>query len=111
MSARERIRDMRVFVFFDLPVDTAAQRKEYRLFRKYLVKEGFLMLQESVYAKLVVNDAQANAAIVRLRQHRPPAGLVQALKVTEKQFAAMEFITGARQSYSEIDTLEGFVVL
>ena len=98
-------------VFFDLPVDTAAQRKEYRLFRKYLVKEGFLMLQESVYAKLVVNDAQANAAVVRLRQHRPPAGLVQALKVTEKQFAAMEFITGARQSYSEIDTLEGFVVL
>ena len=36
---------------------------------------------------------------------------MQALKVTEKQFAAMEFITGARQSYSEIDTLEGFVVL
>ena len=64
MSARERIRYMRVFVFFDLPVDTAAQRKEYRLFRKYLVKEGFLMLQESVYAKLVVNDAQANAAVI-----------------------------------------------
>ena len=99
---------MRVFVFFDLPVDTATQRKEYRLFRKYLIKEGFLMLQESVYAKLVVNDAQAGAAINRLRQHRPPAGLVQALKVTEKQFATMEFIT---QSYDELDTLEGFVVL
>ncbi|WP_281655431.1 CRISPR-associated endonuclease Cas2 [Eggerthella sinensis] len=102
---------MRVFVFFDLPVETAAQRKEYRLFRKYLVKEGFLMLQESVYAKLVVNDAQAGAAIARLRQRRPPAGLVQALKVTEKQFASMEFITGVRSPYSEVDTLEGFVVL
>ena len=111
MSARERVRYMRVFVLFDLPVETAVQRKEYRLFRKYLVKEGFLMLQESVYAKLVVNDAQANAAVVRLRQHRPPAGLVQALKVTEKQFAGMEFITGSRQSYSELDTLEEFVVL
>lgn len=102
---------MRVFVFFDLPVDTAAQRKEYRLFRKHLIKEGFLMLQESVYAKLVVNDAQASAAVARLRQHRPPFGLVQTLKVTEKQFASMEFIAGARQSYSELDTLEGFVVL
>ena len=35
MSARERVRHMRVFVFFDLPVETAAQReKTYRLFRK-----------------------------------------------------------------------------
>lgn len=102
---------MRVFVFFDLPVDTASQRKEYRLFRKHLIKEGFLMLQESVYAKLVMNDAQANATIGRLRQKRPPAGLVQALKVTEKQFASMEFITGARRDCDELDTLEGFVVL
>ncbi len=111
MNARERVRYMRVFVFFDLPVDTALQRKEYRLFRKHLLKEGFLMLQESVYAKLVVNDTQANAAIGRLRQNRPPSGLVQALKVTEKQFASMAFITGARRSCDELDTLEGFVVL
>ena len=46
-----------------------------------------------------------------IRDSRPPAGLVQALKVTEKQFAGMEFITGSRQSYSELDTLEEFVVL
>ena len=102
---------MRVFVFFDLPVETAAQRKSYRLFRKYLIKEGYLMLQESVYAKLVVNDAQAATAIARLHKHRPPTGLVQALKVTEKQFAGMQFIVGSRQEYSEIDTLEEFVVL
>lgn len=102
---------MRVFVFFDLPADTASQRKEYRLFRKCLIKEGFLMLQESVYAKLVMNDAQANATIGRLRQKRPPTGLVQALKVTEKQFASMEFITGTRRDRDELDTLEGFVVL
>ena len=40
MSSRERARFMRVFVFFDLPIETAAQRRDYRLFRKYLVKEG-----------------------------------------------------------------------
>lgn len=107
----ERIRYMRVFVFFDLPVDTAMQRKSYRLFRKYLLKEGYLMLQESVYAKLVVNDAQAGAAIARLHGHRPSSGLVQALKVTEKQFAGMEFIAGSQHERAEIDTLEEFVVL
>ena len=50
---------MRLMVFFDLPVETAMQRKEYRLFRKFLIKDGYLMLQESVYAKLVVNDGAA----------------------------------------------------
>ena len=102
---------MRVIVFFDLPTETAAQRKSYRLFRKYLLKEGYLMLQESVYAKLVIDDAHAKSAITRLRENRPPAGLVQSLKVTEKQFASMDFISGARQEHEEIDSLEGFVVL
>ena len=99
---------MRLMVFFDLPVETAMQRKEYRLFRKFLIKDGYLMLQESVYAKLVVNDGAAGAAVMRLRKHRPPEGLVQVLKVTEKQFATMDYIVGNRD---EVDTMEEFVVL
>ena len=102
---------MRLLVFFDLPIETAPQRKNYRLFRKHLIKEGFLMLQKSVYAKLVTNDGAAGAAIMRLRKHRPPEGLIQILKVTEKQFATMEYITGNREAYDEVDTMEEFVVL
>lgn len=102
---------MRLIVFFDLPTETAAQRKNYRVFRKYLLKEGYLMLQESVYAKLVVDDAHAKAALARLKENRPPSGLIQSLKVTEKQFAAMDFISGERQQHDEVDSLEGFVVL
>lgn len=107
----ERIRYMRLIVFFDLPVETAVQRKNYRLFRKYLIKEGYLMLQESVYAKLVTNNGAASAAITRLKKHRPPQGLVQVLKVTEKQFSTMTYITGNRESYDEVDTMEEFIVL
>lgn len=111
MSGQERVRFMRVIVFFDLPVDTAAQRKEYRLFRKRLLKEGYLMLQESVYAKLVINDSAANSAIRQLRKIRPPVGLVQALKVTEKQYATMAYITGGEKEFEELDTMEEFVVI
>ena len=45
-------RYMRVMVFFDLPTVTSANRRDYAQFRKYLVKSGFIMLQESVYCKL-----------------------------------------------------------
>lgn len=106
-----RIRYMRLVVFFDLPVETAKQRKDYRLFRKFLLKDGYLMLQESVYARLVVNDAAAGASIARLRKHRPPAGLVQVLKVTERQFETMTYITGNREAYDEVDTMEELVII
>lgn len=98
-------------MFFDLPVETAKQRKDYRLFRKYLIKEGYLMVQESAYSKLVTTEAASSAAIDRLRKHRPPAGLVQVLRVTEKQYATMTYITGERGSYDELDTMEDLVVI
>ena len=43
---------MRVMVMFDLPVITTEQRREYTRFRKYLLKNGFVMMQESIYTKL-----------------------------------------------------------
>ena len=39
---------MRVMVMFDLPVVTTEQRREYTRFRKYLLKNGFVMMQESI---------------------------------------------------------------
>ena len=111
MSDYSRVRYMRLIVFFDLPVQTAKQRKDYRLFRKFLLKDGYLQLQESVYAKLVVNDGIASAAVARLRKNRPPAGLVQVMRVSEAAYATMEFITGDRKAYDEVDTTEELLIL
>ena len=102
---------MRLVVFFDLPVETAAQRKSYRRFRKFLIKDGYLMIQESVYSKLVMDGAIAQAAITRLKKNRPTQGLVQVLKVTEKQFAGMIDITGSRKQSTVIDSTERLLVL
>lgn len=111
MSDGLRVRYMRLIVFFDLSVQTAKQRKDYRLFRKFLLKDGYLQLQESVYAKLVVNDGIAVGAVARLRKNRPPAGLVQVMKVSEAAYATMEFITGDRKAYDEVDTTEELLIL
>lgn len=91
---------MRVLVFFDLPVQTAHQRREYTAFRKHLMKNGFIMMQESVYSKLALNMSQVDAVMDSVRKHKPPEGLVQLLVVTEKQFSRMEFVVG--EFHSEI---------
>ena len=54
---------MRVIVFFDLPVLTDANRIDYRTFRKFLIKSGFMMIQESVYCKLAQNSSMADIMV------------------------------------------------
>ena len=90
---------MRILVMFDLPVETVAQRKEYRKFRKYLIKQGFLMLQESNYCKMVPNSSAGDSVVAGLRTNKPPEGSVQVLKVTEKQFAKMEYLVGQAKNH------------
>lgn len=101
---------MRVFVFFDLPVLTDNNRKEYRQFRKFLIKSGFLMLQESVYCKLAVNSTAADAIVNQVRKNKPSDGLVQTLKITEKQYIKMEYIVGDSKSVI-LDTDERLVIV
>ncbi len=101
---------MRMIVFFDLPVQTATERRNYRKFRKFLVKNGFFMMQESVYSKICLNGSQVESCKRRLQSNKPPQGLVQILVVTEKQYANMVYLVGA-SSHDTLDTDERIVVL
>ena len=101
---------MRVLVFFDLPVVTSGQRREYVKFRKLLLKCGFLMLQESVYCKLALNGTAVQGIVDNIHKNSPPEGLVQLLTVTEKQYAKMDFIVGENKS-EVLDNDERLVIL
>lgn len=89
-----RNRIMRVIIFFDLPVKTAQERKIYAVFRKNLIKEGFLMIQESVYVRIAVNRESAEFLENRVASFSPEDGLVQSLIVTERQYSSIRFLTG-----------------
>ena len=93
-------RYMRVIVMFDLPVATASDRREYTHFRKYLIKNGFLMMQESIYCKLAQNSTAADLIIQNIRT----------LKITEKQFSRIEYIVGKKES-EVLDSDERIVIL
>ena len=103
-------RYMRVMVFFDLPTVTTENRRNYTKFRKYLIKSGFLMLQESVYCKLALNATIANSIVQSVKKNKPPEGLVQLMTVTEKQYSKMELIIGESTS-SVLDSDERLTVL
>lgn len=101
---------MRVLVFFDLPVETKEERRAYTKFRKFLLRNGFLMLQESVYCKLALNTTAVNAIVEQVHKNSPAEGLVQLLTVTEKQYAKMDLIVGTVKS-EVLDSDERLVIL
>ena len=101
---------MRVIVMFDLPVTTYLNRKEYSKFRKYLVSQGFIMMQESIYSKLVQNQTAADVVLENIKKNKPSNGLVQVMKITEKQYSRIECIVGKNTS-EIINTNDRIVIL
>lgn len=85
---------MRVLIFFDLPTETREDRRDYTRFRKFLIKSGYMMIQESVYSKLSLNSGQTDQIIEEVKKHRPQKGSVQILSITEKQYSKMEILSG-----------------
>ena len=103
-------RYMRTLLFFDLPTITASERKAAAAFRKSLVKDGFLMLQESVYCKLSLNATAADNVRERVKKYLPKEGSVIMLTITEKQFENMDLCLG-KLSGTVIDSDSKMVVL
>ena len=103
-------RFMRLLLMFDLPTETVENRKNYRQFRKFLINEGFIMHQFSVYSKILLNNNAKEAMTKRIRDNAPSEGLITLLSVTEKQFAKMIYISGEIDS-SVANTEQRLIIL
>ena len=99
---------MRLLVFFDLPMLTDKNRREYNRFHKFLLKNGFIMMQKSVYTKLVINNVTSSAVKQRVRNNLQPEGVVELLEITENQFSKIEYLVGEEQQLV-IDSLDRLV--
>lgn len=85
---------MRILVFFDLPVVMKKDRKVYAQFRRFLLNDGYDMVQYSVYSRLCNGTDMMNKHLKRLSNSLPSRGSIRCLTVTEKQYAEMKFLVG-----------------
>jgi len=85
---------MWMFVFFDLPVTTKKERKVASDFRKNLQKDGFVMMQFSVYIRHCASYESMEVHKRRVKCMMPDSGKVNILGVTDKQFGDMETVFG-----------------
>lgn len=88
------IKSMWLLVMFDLPTVTKEEKREYARFRKYLLKEGFIQLQFSVYSKFCASRENTAKYYRYIESAIPPEGHVRLLMVTDKQFGEMVSLYG-----------------
>lgn len=87
--AHERLNAYRImwlFVFFDLPTETAGERKAAARFRKDIMKDGFTMMQYSVYIRHCPSSENAEVHLKRVKKIIPGKGQISILRVTDKQY-------------------------
>ena len=77
---------MWLFVFFDLPVTLKKDRKAASRFRKDLLKDGYGMMQFSVYIRHCASKESANVHVKRVKSFIPERGQISILQVTDKQY-------------------------
>ena len=87
-----------MIVFFDLPVNDINSRRAATRFRNFLLKDGYYMVQFSVYSRICLgNDS------VETHKRR--------LTITEKQYENIEILLGAYKENDEPVSFEQITLL
>lgn len=106
-----KYRIMRLLCMFDLPVETDSQKRAYRVFRKNLIKEGFTMIQYSIYVRVCPNREYVKRIEKRIQKYIPLEGNVRLLYVTEKQYSNMKLLVGSRTTAEKAIGTERLILI
>ena len=96
---------MWLFVFFDLPTETKKDRRNASQFRNNILKDGFSMMQFSVYIRHCASSESADVHEKRINKLVPPLGKVSVLRITDKQFGMIiNYLGKAKQENLDAPT-------
>jgi CRISPR-associated protein Cas2 len=97
----EGSRYMWIFVLFDLPVKTKDERRNANLFRKFLIQDGYIMIQLSVYARICNGRDRLEKHFKRLEKNIPSKGSIRYFEITDSQYGRMKTIIGKKSKTEE----------
>ncbi|MFD1418984.1 CRISPR-associated endonuclease Cas2 [Companilactobacillus keshanensis] len=102
---------MRMMCLFDLPMDTPKQQRQYRIFRKELIRNGFMMLQYSVYYRSIPNRSAGKKYQNAIEYFLPENGEIRLMAVSEKQFEDMQVLVGSKSKQETIVGNKNLVII
>lgn len=100
---------MRILLMFDLPIETKTQQKQYSIFHKSLISHGFVMIQYSIYVKIVNTESKVQRVIDKIKVDLPSDGNIRILAITDKQYQDMIFLVGDKNLNEQINGDERYI--
>ncbi|MDE6893936.1 MAG: CRISPR-associated endonuclease Cas2 [Malacoplasma sp.] len=100
---------MRIIVMYDLPNNNCAENKDYSRFRKLLIKNGYTMIQFSVYMKCLNVKTKFKSEVKKISKFVPPQGNIRVMAITEKQFQDMIFLRGDSTINEKVNGVERYI--
>ena len=95
---------------FDLPMENNLEKREYRYFRKFLIQNGFLMLQYSIYIRICTNQDMADNYMAKIERNIPADGSIRGLIITEKQYEKMKIFLGNKSKNEKLITDKRMII-
>ena len=92
---------MWIVIFFDLPVKTPVERKIAAKFRKFLLNDGYIMLQWSVYSRVCNGLDSTNTHVSRIKEELPKNGNIRLLQITDAQYSRIQLLVGSKKTKEE----------
>lgn len=74
---------MRILVLLN-PTNKRRTKTEYTELRKFLVDDGYLLLQSEVFMRITNNHKGAEKHLNRIKKYIPSTGTVRILRLTKK---------------------------
>lgn len=93
---------MRLILFYDLPFYNEQMVKKYTRFRTELLRNGFHMMQFSIYSRIFRNEEAAKQMLKKIKTFVPNEGNIRAMLITEKQYQRMEILVGKKTLSEQI---------
>lgn len=95
-------KQMRIILIYDLPMVEEDDRKIYSRFHNKLKRNGFYMIQYSVYTKVLQNDSSVKQIELKLEKIIPKKGNIVILQLTEKQFQNIKYLRGEKNRFESL---------
>lgn len=102
-------RNMRLVLLFDLPSIELYEKKEYNNFKKTLLKNGYYMMQYSVYVKSLNIQTKIQNEVNKIKKSIPINGNIRLIVITEKQYSEMYVLLGKKRDDEIYNSPERYI--
>lgn len=100
---------MRILVMYDLPNNNTEENKDYTKFRKQLLKNGYTMMQFSIYIKCLNVKTKFKSEVKKISKFIPDQGNIRILAITEKQYQDIVYLTGESNINEKVNGVERYI--